>query len=57
MRKAAPESGRRSAGKSWLNAQLRMGTPVAVSQYVSAFTRQGGPAAGPLARVTEKLKT
>jgi putative transposase len=45
------------ASNTWLNAQLRMGSPVAVSQYVSLFARHGGAAGDPLAQLTERLKT
>lgn len=45
------------ASNRWLCEQLHMGTPVAVSQHVGWLRRQGGPAAGLLRDLTEKLKT
>ena len=45
------------ASNRWLAARLRMGSPVALSQYVSLLSRNGGPPLQFLNRLTEKLKT
>jgi hypothetical protein len=45
------------ASNKWLNEQLRMGSPVAVSQYVSVLRRTDGEARRIFKRLTERLKT
>jgi putative transposase len=44
------------ASNRWLTEQLHMGTPVAVSQYVSSFRYQRSPAQHQIDRLSEKLK-
>ncbi len=45
------------ANNRWLNEQLQMGTPVAVSQYVSAFRHHLGRNQSFIEQLTEKVKT
>ena len=45
------------ASNHWLTEQLQMGTPVAASQYVSAFRHHHSFDQSVIQRLTEKLKT
>jgi REP element-mobilizing transposase RayT len=45
------------ANNRWLTEQLAMGSPVAVSHYVSAFSKTPGPAQNFFTILTTKLKT
>jgi len=44
------------ASNRWLTEHLQMGTPVAVSQYVSAFRHHRSSAQSFIQQLTEKLK-